>query len=107
MSGDSNEVEASATRNLTRTASATSTRTELRQWRPFGAREPDGLARAGAEGEGDVPPGVEKGRRGRQMEDDAAHRTDDMDAELEQSLTQRGHLRAGAGRARRSQPEFL
>src|SRR5437867_5159487 len=41
------------------------------------------------------------------MEHDAAHRPDDMDAELEQSLTQRGHLGAGAGRARGPQPEFL
>jgi hypothetical protein len=52
-------------------------------WRLCDAREPDGLARAGTEREGDVTPGVEKGRRGRQMEDDAARRTDDMDAELE------------------------
>jgi hypothetical protein len=41
------------------------------------------------------------------MEDDAAHRPDDMDAEFEQPLTQRGHLRAGAGCARGPQPEFL
>src|SRR5712692_3222659 len=65
------------------------------------------LAGAGAEREGDVTPDVEEGRRGRQMEDDAAHRPDDMDAELEQALTQRGHLRAGAGRVRGPQPEFL
>src|SRR6266542_3896447 len=65
------------------------------------------LAAAGAEREGDVTPGIEEGRRGRQMEDDAAHRRDDMDAELEQPLTQRGHLRVGAGRARGPQPEFL
>src|SRR6266851_10078665 len=65
------------------------------------------LAGAGAEREGDVTPGVEERRRGRQMEDDAAHRPDDMDAELEQPLTQRGHLRAGAGGARGPQPEFL
>src|SRR6266498_6033244 len=56
------------------------------------------LAGAGAEREGDMTPGIEEGRRGRQMEDDAAHRRDDMDAELEQPLTQRGHLRVGAGR---------
>ena len=30
-----------------------------------------------------------------------------MDAELEQPLAQRGHLRAGAGGARGPQPEFL
>src|SRR2546426_9061247 len=65
------------------------------------------LAGAGAEREGDVTPGVEEGCRGRQMEDDAAHRADDVDAELEQPLTQRGHLRAGAGGARGPQPEFL
>src|SRR5882672_24734 len=41
------------------------------------------------------------------MEDDAAHGPDDMDAELKQPLPQRGHLRAGAGRARGPQPEFL
>src|SRR3990172_4036346 len=41
------------------------------------------------------------------MEDDTAHRADDVDAEREQPLTQRGHLRTGAGRARGPQPEFL
>src|SRR2546426_5680100 len=65
------------------------------------------LAGAGAEREGDVTPGVEERRRGRQMEDDTAHRRDDMDAEFEQPLTQRGHLRAGADGARGPQPEFL
>src|SRR6266496_126708 len=65
------------------------------------------LAGAGAEREGDVTPDIEEGRRGRQMEDDAAHRSDDMDAELEQPFTQRGHLSVGAGRPRGPQPEFL
>src|SRR3989442_1296616 len=66
-----------------------------------------GLARAGTKRESDVTPRVKEGGRGRQVEDDAAHRVDDVDAELEQPLTQRGHLRAGAGRARGAQPEFL
>ena len=66
-----------------------------------------GLARAGAEREGDVTPGVEEGRRRRQMEDDAAHRADDADAQLEEPLAQRRHLRARAGRAGGPQPEFL
>ena len=61
----------------------------------------------GAEREGDVTPGVEERRRCWQMEDDAAHRADDKDAEFEQPLPQREHLRAGARRARRPQPEFL
>ena len=66
-----------------------------------------GLARAGAEREGDVSPRVDEWRGGRQMQDDAADRDDDMDAELEQPLAERGHLRTGAGRARGPQPEFL
>ena len=41
------------------------------------------------------------------MEDDAADRDDDVDAELEQALAQRGHLRAGTRGARGPQPEFL
>jgi hypothetical protein len=41
------------------------------------------------------------------MEDDAAHGADNPDAEFEQALPQRAHLRAGAGRARGPQPEFL
>src|SRR5947209_19514630 len=65
------------------------------------------LAGAGAEREGDVTPSVEKRRRRGQMEDDAAHGAHDMDAKCEQPLPQCGHLRAGAGRARRPQPEFL
>jgi len=65
------------------------------------------LAGAGAEREGDVTPGVEKRCRRGQMEDDAAHGAQDMDAKFEQPLPQRGHLRPGARRARRPQPEFL
>jgi hypothetical protein len=38
------------------------------------------------------------------VEDDAADRADDLDAELEQSLAQRGHL--GASTRRGAQPEF-
>ncbi len=41
-----------------------------------------GLACAGAERERDVPPGIEEGRRCRQMEDDAARRSDDVDASV-------------------------
>ena len=56
--------------------------------------ETDWLARAGAEREGDVTPRVEEGRRGRQMQDEAPYRPDDVDAELEQALTEVRHLRA-------------
>src|SRR6266581_4853234 len=65
------------------------------------------LAGAGPERKRDVAPRVEVRRRCRQMEDEAAHRHDDMDAECEQTLPQCGHLRAGARRARGPQPEFL
>jgi hypothetical protein len=46
------------------------------------------LAGMGTEGEGDVTPGVEAGCRRRQMQDDAAHRDDHVDAQLEQSFAQ-------------------
>jgi hypothetical protein len=70
-------------------------------------RSVGGLARAGTERKRDVAPRVEVGRRCRQMEDEAAHRHDDVDAEFEQTLPQCGHLGAGARRARGPQPEFL
>ena len=41
------------------------------------------------------------------MQDDAAHRDDDMDAQFEQSFAQPRHLRAGTRGARGPQPEFL
>src|SRR5712692_10479505 len=52
-------------------------------WRASGCV---GLAGAGAEGAGDVTPGVEERCRRRQVEDDPAHRADDMDPEREQPL---------------------
>src|SRR5207247_10182679 len=87
--------------------SATRSRTQLRPRRAFVAGERGWLAGASAEREGDVTPRVKEGRRGRQVENNAAHRSDDMDAELEQPFTQRGHLRVGAGRPCGPQPEFL
>jgi hypothetical protein len=65
------------------------------------------LARAGAEREGDLTPGVTERRRQRQMEDDTPHRADHVDAQLEQPLAQRGDLGARAGRAGGPQSEFL
>src|SRR6266852_9971057 len=41
------------------------------------------------------------------MQDDAADRDDDVDAELEQSVAQPGHLGAGIRGARGSQPDLL
>ena len=41
------------------------------------------------------------------MQDDAADRDDDLDAEREQPVAQPGHLGAGARGARGSQPQFL
>ena len=65
------------------------------------------LARLGTEGEGDVTPGVEAGCRRRQMQDDAAHRDDHVDAQLEQSLAQPRDLGPGIRGARGPQSEFL
>ena len=66
-----------------------------------------GLAGPGAEGEGDVPPGVEVRGRGREVEDDPAHRSDHVGTQLEQPVAQPRHLGAGTGGPRRAQPEFL
>ena len=66
-----------------------------------------GLSGAGAECKGDVPRGVEVRRGGRQVQDDAADRADDVRAELEEPVAQPRHLGAGTGGARRAQPEFL
>jgi hypothetical protein len=41
------------------------------------------------------------------MQDDAADRDDDRDAQLQQSRAQPRHLGAGTGGARGPQPEFL
>src|SRR3970040_902309 len=65
------------------------------------------LAGARAERERDVAPGVEIGRRRRQMQDNAAHRDDDMDAQFEQSFAQPRHLGAGTRGARGPQPALL
>ena len=54
-----------------------------------------------------MTPGIEVGRRRRQMQDDAADRDDDMDAQLQQALAQPRHLGAGTRGARGPQPEFL
>ena len=60
-----------------------------------------------AEREGDVPPRVEVRGGGRQVEDDAAHRGDDVGPQFEQPVPQPGHLGASTGGPRRAQPEFL
>ena len=65
------------------------------------------LAWGGAEREGDVPPRVEVRGGGRQVEDDAAHRGDDVGPQFEQPVPQPGHLGASTGGPRRAQPEFL
>ena len=66
-----------------------------------------GQSGAGAECKGDVPPGVEVRRGGRQVQDDAADRADDVRVELEEPVAQPRHLGVGTGGARRAQPEFL
>ena len=66
-----------------------------------------GLSGAGAEREGDVPPGVEVRGRGRQVQDDPADRTDHVGPQFEQPVAQPRHLGAGTCRTRRAQPEFL
>ena len=65
------------------------------------------LGRPGPEREGDAPPGVEVRGRARQVEDDAAHRDDDVGPQFEQPVAQPGHLGAGTRRTRRAQPELL
>ena len=65
------------------------------------------LAWAGAEREGDGPPRVEVRGGGRQVEDDAAHRGDDVGPQFEQPVPQPGHRGASTGGPRRAQPEFL
>lgn len=65
------------------------------------------LARTRAERERDVAPGVEVGSRGRQMQHDAAHGDDHVDAQFEQPLAQPRHLGARTRGARSPQAEFL
>ena len=65
------------------------------------------LTGAGAERQGDAPPGVEVRGRGRQVEGDAAHRNDDVGAQLQQPVAQPCHLGAGTPGTRRAQQEFL
>ena len=54
-----------------------------------------------------MPPRVEVRGGGRQVEDDAAHRGDDVGPQFEQPVPQPGHLGASTGGPRRAQPEFL
>ncbi len=70
-------------------------------------RETSELARTGAKREGDVPPGVEVGGRRREMEDDAAHRDNDVGPQFEQPLAQPRHLGVRTRGARGPQPKFL
>ena len=62
-------------------------------------RQEDRLPGARAKGEGDVVPSIEVWRRPRQMQDEAADRAADVNAEFEQPVAQPRHLRAGAGGA--------
>ena len=62
---------------------------------------------ARAEREGDASPGVQVGRRRRQVEDDAPGRADDVGPQLEEPVAQPGHLGAGTRGPRGAQPEFL
>ena len=73
-------------------------------WRAVSA---SALTGAGAERQGDAPPGVEVRGRGRQVEGDAAHRNDDVGAQLQQPVAQPCHLGAGTPGTRRAQQEFL
>ena len=66
-----------------------------------------GLSGAGAECQRDVPPGVEVRCGGRQVQDHAADRADDVRPQFEEPVAQPRHLGAGTGGARRAQPEFL
>ena len=65
------------------------------------------LSGAGAECKRDVPPGVEVRRGGRQVQDHAADRADDVRPQFEEPVAQPHHLGARTGGARRAQPEFL
>src|SRR6267378_5699518 len=65
------------------------------------------LAGTGAEGERDMAPRVEIRCRGREMEDDAAHGDNHVDAQFEQPLAQPRHLGARTRGARGPEAEFL
>src|SRR2546425_4254609 len=65
------------------------------------------LAGTGAERERDVTPRVEVRRRGREMQNDAAHGDDHVDAQFEQALAQPRYLGARARGVRGPQAEFL
>ena len=54
-----------------------------------------------------MPPGVEVRRGGRQVQDHAADRADDVRPQFEEPVAQPRHLDAGTAGARRAQPEFL
>ena len=70
-------------------------------------RQADRLPGARAKGEGDVVPSIEVWGRPRQMQDEAADRAADVNAEFEQPVAQPRHLGAGAGGACGAQAEFL
>jgi hypothetical protein len=65
------------------------------------------LAGAGAECASDVTPSVDERCRRWQVENDPAHRADDVDAEFEQPLAQQRDLGACTRRTRGPQPKFL
>ena len=65
------------------------------------------LTGASAEREGDALPGVQVWRRGRQMEDDAARRSDDVGSEFQQPVAQPGDLGARTPGMHRAQPQLL
>ncbi len=68
-----------------------------------------GLSGAGAECQGDVPPGVEVRRGGRQVQDHATDRADDVRPQFEEPVAQPRHTwaRAQAVRAARSRSSCI
>ena len=65
------------------------------------------LAGPCTERKGDLAPGVEIRRGGRQVQDDPPDGDDHLHAEFEQPLTEPGHLGTGTRGARGPQAEFL
>src|ERR1019366_9435015 len=67
----------------------------------------EGLSARGSESPGDLSEAVEKRERDGKRNHPAAHRNLHLRTQLQQPFTQRPRLRPGAGRPRRSQPQFL
>ena len=68
----------------------------------------EGLSGAGAEcARAMMSPGVEVRRGGRQVQDHATDRADDVRPQFEEPVAQPRHLGAGTGGARRAQPSCI